>query len=83
MESVTGLQLVSQITYYLGWLVAALGAVSHFGLGSRLAAINVSQLNLFEAAVLFFIICMASDLRARTSVAASNVISSVPRRQAA
>jgi hypothetical protein len=83
MESVTGLQLVSQITYYLGWLVAALGAVSHFGLGSRLAAINVSQRNLFEAAVLFFIICMASELRARTSVAASNVISSVPRRQAA
>ena len=81
MESVTRLQLVSRITYYLGWLAAALGALSHFGLGSRLDTINLSQRNLFEAGVLFFMICMASELRAR--VAASNVISSVPRRQAA
>jgi hypothetical protein len=45
--------------------------------------INLSQRNLFEASVLFFIICMASELRTR--VAAGNVISSAsgPRRQAA
>jgi hypothetical protein len=71
------------ITYYLGWLATALGALSHFGLGSRLQVINLSQRNLFEASVLFFIICMASELRTR--VASSNVISSAsgPRRQAA
>ena len=81
MESVTRLQLVSRITYYLGWLATALGALSHFGLGLRLDAINLPQRNLLEASVLLFVICMASELRAR--VAASNVISSVPRRQAA
>ena len=81
MESVTRLQLVSRITYYLGWLASAVGALSHFGLGSRLEAINLSQRNLFEASVLFFIICMASELRTR--VAADNVISNGTRRQAA
>ena len=81
MESVTRLQLVSRITYYLGWLAAAVGALSHFGLGSRLDAINLSQRYLFEAGVLFFIICMASELRTR--VASSNVIASGPRRQTA
>ena len=81
MESVTRLQLVSRITYYLGWLAAAVGALSHFGLGSRLVAIGLSQRNLFEAGVLFFIICMASELRTR--VASSNVIASGPRRQTA
>ena len=40
MESVTRLQLVSRITYYLGWLATALGALSHFGLGSRLVAVQ-------------------------------------------
>jgi hypothetical protein len=81
MESVTRLQLVSRITYYLGWLTTAVGALSHFGLGSRLEAINLSQRNLFEASVLFFIICMASELRTR--VASSNVIAGGPRRQTA
>ena len=81
MESVTRLHLVSRITYYLGWLATALGALSHFGLGSRLVAIGVSQRNLFEASVLFFIICMASELRTR--VASGNVIASGPRRQTA
>ena len=81
MERVTRLQLVSRITYYLGWLASAIGALSHFWIGSRLEAINLSQRNLFEASVLFFIICMASELRTR--VAAGNVISNGPRRQAA
>lgn len=81
METITRLQLVSRITYYLGWLATVLGALSHFGLGKRLDAINLPQRNLLEASALLFIICMASELRARA--AASNVISSVPRRQAA
>ena len=81
MENVTRLQSVARITYYLGWLATALGAVSYFGLGSRLDAINLSQRNLFEASALFFIICIASELR--TSMAArSDVISIAPRRQA-
>jgi hypothetical protein len=71
----------SRITYYLGWLAAVLGALSHFVLGPLFVAIKLSQRNLYEAGVLFFIICMASELRTRG--AASNVISSVPRRQAA
>ena len=84
MERVSRLQLVSRITYYLGWLATALGALSHFGLGQRLDAINLPQRNLLEAGVILFIICMASELRARAAAsAASNVISSVPRRQAA
>jgi len=82
MENVTRLQSVARITYYLGWLASALGALSHFGLGSRLDAIHLSQRNLFEASVLFFIICIASELR--TSMAArSDTISIAPRRQAA
>ena len=82
MENVTRLQSVARITYYLGWLMSALGALSHFGLGSRLDAIRLSQRNLFEASVLLFIISIASALRTRMA-ASSSVISSVPRRQAA
>jgi hypothetical protein len=82
LENVNRLRSVARITYYLGWLASALGALSHFGLGSRLDAINLSQRNLFEGSVLFFIICIASELR--TSMAArGDVISLAPRRQAA
>jgi len=48
MENVTRLQSVARITYYLGWLASALGALSHFGLGSRLDAIHLSQRNLLQ-----------------------------------
>ena len=82
MEHVTRLQLVSRITYYLGWLAGALGALVQFVLGSRLqAATSISKRNLFEASLLFFIICIASELRAR--IDASSIMSSAAKRPAA
>ena len=84
MESVARLQFAARITYYLGWFSAALGALSHFflGLGLRLDAISLTKRNLFEASVLFFMICMASELRTRVP-ASSHTILTVPRKQAA
>jgi hypothetical protein len=68
MDSVSRLQLVSRVTYYVGWLFALFGALAHFGLGTRMfMAVGLPQRNLFEASVMLFLICMASALRALTS----------------
>ena len=84
METVARLQFAARITYYLGWFAATLGALSHFflRLGLRLDAIGLTKRNLFEASVLFFMICMASELRTRIP-ASSHDISSAPKKLAA
>lgn len=65
MDHRARLQLVGRVTYYLGWIAVLCGAVVHFQIATRMfAAINLTQRNLFEASVLFFLICMASELRA-------------------
>ena len=84
MESVARLQFAARITYYLGWFAATLGGLSHFflRLGLHLDAISLTKRNLFEASVLFFMMCIASELRTHVP-ATSHTISSVPKKQAA
>jgi len=65
MDHATRLHLVGRITYYLGWIAAICGALAHFNLATKMfVAISLPQRNLFEAAILLFLACMASELRA-------------------
>lgn len=64
-DSATRLQLVSSLTYYLGWLSALCGAAVHFGLGAGMfRSMDLPQRNLFEGSVLLFLISTASVVRA-------------------
>jgi len=65
MDHLARLQFVGRVTYYLGWIAAVCGSLVHFSLATRMfISINLTQRNLFEASVLFFLICTASELRA-------------------
>lgn len=65
MDHVTRLQLVARVTYYLGWLAAICGALVHFNIAVRFfTSIGLPQRNLLEAALMLFLISMASALRA-------------------
>ena len=60
------LQLVGRITYYLGWIALVCGGLVHLNVAKTLFAnMQLSQRNLFEAGVVCFLICIASELRAR------------------
>jgi hypothetical protein len=51
--------------YYLGWISLICGALWHLGIGrAAFIAISVTKRNLFEIAVICFVICIASQLRA-------------------
>ena len=68
MDSATRLQLVSRISYYIGWLCALCGAIVHFGLGSAsFLSMGISKRNLFEGSLMFFLISAVSVLRAGAS----------------
>jgi hypothetical protein len=76
------LQLVGRITYYAGWLALVCGGLVHLNVGRNLfLAVNLSQRNLFEVAVVCFLICVASELRAQTP--AGTEMPSAVKRQAA
>jgi hypothetical protein len=65
MDSVSRLQLVAKVSYYVGWLLALLGALVHFGLGvAMFRAVDLTKRNLFEASVMLFVISVASASRA-------------------
>jgi hypothetical protein len=84
MENVTRLRWVAKLTYYLGWVAAVLAAIAHFFLGRHpYDVINLSKRNLFEASVLCFLISVASELRSRSDVKSSKLISHTVRKQAA
>ena len=71
MDSENRLKLTARITYYLGWIAAVCGGLVHFTLGARMfQAINLPQRNLFEASIMFFIISIASAVRAVASESA-------------
>jgi len=60
------LQLIGRITYYAGWLALLGGALLHLNIARNFfLAMNLSKRNLFEASVVCFLICMASEVRAR------------------
>ena len=76
------LQLVGRVTYYLGWIALLCGGAVHLNIAKKLfLAMSLSQRNLYEVSVMCFLICMASELRARDSVGAE--VSNIVKRQAA
>ena len=67
MGHLARLQLAGRVTYYLGWISLFCGGLAHFNIArSTFAAISLTQRNLFEGAVVCFVICIASELRAAT-----------------
>jgi hypothetical protein len=71
MDHMARLQLVGRVTYYLGWIGLLCGALVHFNIARGLfSSIDLTQRNLFEASVVCFLICIASELRARDSAEA-------------
>jgi hypothetical protein len=59
------LHILGKITYYLGWISLLCGGLLHLGVGRALfTALSVNKRNLFELAVVCFLICMASEIRA-------------------
>jgi hypothetical protein len=76
------LLLIGRVTYYLGWIALLCGALAHLNIATRLLlAMRLSQRNLLEISVMCFLICMASELRARDSAGAE--VSNIVKRQAA
>jgi hypothetical protein len=68
MDSASRLRLVGRVSYYLGWVFALCGMVVHFGVGdAALRSLSLTQRNLFEGSVMFFLISAVSVLRAGAS----------------
>ncbi len=86
MRDFVRLHLVAKVTYYLGWIALVCGGLVHFRVAEPLFdAINVTKRNLFEASVVCFLICMASELRALVpdKNEVSSGVTSIVKRQVA
>jgi hypothetical protein len=60
------LHLIGRVTYYVGWITLLCGGLDHLHIATNLfLALQLTQRNLFEASVMCFVICVASELRAR------------------
>jgi hypothetical protein len=82
MGHLVRLQLVGRVTYYLGWISLASGTLVHLGIArAAFTAIDLTKRNLFEVAVVCFLISIASELRAATP--AESEERSVAKRQVA
>ena len=82
MGHVARLQLVGRVSYYLGWISLVCGALVHVNVARGMfLALDLTQRNLFEASVVCFLICIASELRARDTVEAE--VSQVVKHQVA
>jgi hypothetical protein len=65
MDHFARLQLVGRITYYLGWFALLCAGSMHLNIGrATFQTMGLTQRNLLEAAVVCFLICVASELRA-------------------
>jgi len=63
------LNLIGRVTYYLGWISLFAGALKHFNIASNLfLSMQVSKRNLFELGMVCFMVCIASQIRAREEV---------------
>ena len=81
MDHFTRLYWIAKITYYVGWIALLCGGLAHIGVATRfLIAIRLPQRNLFELGVACFVVCIASELRARD--AAGGAITSVSKKAA-
>lgn len=68
MDHVTRLQLIGKVTYYVGWITLLCGGLVHLNIATNLfMTLRMTQRNLFEISVMSFVICVASELRARES----------------
>jgi len=75
------LQLVGRVTYYLGWISLVCGGLFHLKIGQSLfLALSLSKRNLFEASVMCFVICIASQLR--MGAPAAEQVASAPAKSA-
>ena len=82
MSHLARLQLVGRVSYYLGWLALICGGLLHLNIGRSLfLALSLTKRNLFELAVVCFVICVASQLRANAP--AENEVGTVVKRSAA
>jgi hypothetical protein len=60
------LHLIGRVTYYVGWIALLCGGLDHLHIATNLfLSLQLTQRNLFEASVISFVICVASELRAR------------------
>ena len=86
MRDIVRLQLVARVTYYFGWIALICGLLVQLNIGrALLASMNVTRRNLFEASVVCFLICMASELRALVpdKNEVSSGVTSIVKRQVA
>jgi hypothetical protein len=77
MDHTGRLQLIGKVTYYLGWIALLGGGLVHLNIATSLfLSLHLTQRNLFEGSVICFVICVASELRARdvAGVELSNVL---------
>jgi len=75
------LQLIGKATYYVGWIALLCGGLVHLNIAAQLfLTMHLTQRNLFEVSVICFLICVASELRARDF--AGNEMSSVGKKAA-
>jgi len=83
MDRSTRLHIVGKITYYVGWIALLLGGLMQMNIAKAFfMSMGVSKRNLFEVSVMCFIICVASEVRAFTTVEEKE-LAPVVRRQAA
>jgi hypothetical protein len=65
MDRSARLHVVGKVSYYLGWISLFCGGLLHLGVGRAMfTALSLTKRNLFEVAVVCFLICMASEVRA-------------------
>ena len=66
MGHIARLQLIGRVTYYVGWIALLCGGLTHLNIATnRFLAMHLTQRNLLEVSVVCFLICIASELRAR------------------
>jgi len=60
------LHLIGRITYYAGWIALFCGGLAHLNIAtSMFVALYLTKRNLLEISLVCFLICIASELRAR------------------
>jgi hypothetical protein len=83
MDHASRLQLIGKLTYYLGWIALVCGGAVHLNIAKGLfTALQLSQRNLFELAVVCFLIAIASQLRAHDSAGKDKEMSAGLRKAA-
>ena len=70
MDHAGRMQLVGRITYDVGWVALVCGGLFHINVARGVfSAVGLPQRSLFELSIVCFVICMASELRARGQAA--------------